>query len=191
MRNIEPEKVIKDIILHELNLPVNYGKDTRGFIIPSVYIYSPDTHLGTTDKIQICIQSVGSQIVSNNNSSKVIDGIFTEIQETIVKDSIQIDMISRSNEARLRRFEVVTALHSVYAQNKQDECAMKLFCIPGRLNQLNMIEGDANIYRYSMTVEILHKKEYTKTVDYYDKFSFEYSVDDLANKQTIKIPDTQ
>lgn len=191
MRNIEPEKVIQEILLHELNLPASYGNDAEGFVIPSVYIFAPNVKLGKTEKLQVCIQSIGSSIVSNNNKTKDINNNYTEIQETIVKDSIQIDMFSRNNDARLRRYEVVTALHSIFAQQKQDEYAMRLFYIPSRMNQLNAVEGSAKIYRYSITVEILHKKEYRKGVDYYDKFTFNESLDKLENLTEFKIPDFQ
>lgn len=191
MKNIEPEKIIQNILLHELELPITYGKDKKGFIIPSVYVYSPDVACGYTDKLQICIQSIGSKVLANSNTTKTINKEFTEIKEVILQDTIQLDIFSRNKDAKLRRFEVITALHSIYAQELQGQNAISIFQIPSRMNSTSIIEGSARIYRYSLTFEVRYKHEYTKVVDYYDKFNFSYGVDDVSNPNTFKIPDSQ
>ena len=191
MKNIEPEKIIQNILLHELELPRTYGKDKRGFIIPSVYVYSPDVACGYTDKLQICIQSIGSKVLANSNTTKTINKEFTEVKEVILQDTIQLDIFSRNKDAKLRRFEVITALHSIYAQELQEQNAISIFQIPSRMNSTSIIEGSARIYRYSLTFEVRYKHEYTKVVDYYDKFNFSYGVDDVGNPNTFKIPDSQ
>lgn len=168
--NIEIEKVIQKILLYELELPDEYGTDKDGFIIPSVYVYSPDVSLGTTDKLQIGVQSIGSVIVSNNNFTKDIDGTFSEIQETVINDNIQIDVTSRNNEARIRRYEVITALHSIRAQEYQDLYNFKIFQIPSSFVNTNNIEGGYRIYRYTITVPVQYMRRYVKPIDYYDKF---------------------
>lgn len=168
--NIEIEKVLQKLLLYELELPDEYGTDKDGFIIPSVYVYSPDVSLGTTDKLQIGIQSIGSIIVSNNNFTKEVDGTFSEIQETVINDNIQIDVTSRNNEARIRRYEVITALHSIRAQEYQDLYNFKIFQIPSSFVNTNNIEGGYRIYRYTITVPVQYMRRYVKPIDYYDKF---------------------
>ena len=190
MKNIEPEKIIQNILLHELELPITYGKDKKGFIIPSVYVYSPDVVCGYTDKLQICIQSIGSKVLANSNTTKTINKEFTEVKEVILQDTIQLDIFSRNKDAKLRRFEVITALHSIYAQELQEQNAISIFQIPSRMNSTSIIEGSARIYRYSLTFEVRYKHEYTKVIDYYDKFNFSYGVDDVSNPNTFKIPDS-
>ena len=168
--NIEIEKVLQKLLLYELELPDEYGTDKDGFIIPSVYVYSPDVSLGTTDKLQIGVQSIGSVIVSNNNFTKDIDGTFSEIQETVINDNIQIDVTSRNNEARIRRYEVITALHSIRAQEYQDLYNFKIFQIPSSFVNTNNIEGGYRIYRYTITVPVQYMRRYVKPIDYFDKF---------------------
>lgn len=187
--NIEIEKVIQKLLLYELDLPENYGIDKDGFIIPSVYVYSPDVSLGTTDKLQIGIQSIGSVIVSNNNYTKDVNGDFSEIQETVINDNIQIDITSRNNEARLRRFEVVTALHSIRAQEYQDLYNFKIFQIPSGFVNTNNIEGGYRIYRYTITVPVQYMRRYVKYIDYYDKFPVSASMEsgNILNIDNFKI----
>ncbi len=51
------EKILADIITHELNLPPFYGKNERGDIIPCVVIYSQNIKLFNTDKMQITVKA--------------------------------------------------------------------------------------------------------------------------------------
>lgn len=191
MKNIEPEKIIQNILLHELELPLTYGKDKDGFIIPSVYVYSPDVSCGYTDKLQICIQSISSKVLANSNTAKSINKNFTEIQEVILQDTVQLDIFSRNKEAKMRRFEVITALHSTYSQEIQDKNTISIFQIPSKMNSTSIIEGSARIYRYTLTFEVRYKHEYTKIIDYYDKFRFNYGVDDISNPSSFNLPDSQ
>ncbi|MGM9544508.1 MAG: hypothetical protein ACI3T9_05940 [Romboutsia timonensis] len=187
--NIEIEKVIQKLLLYELDLPENYGTDKNGFIMPSVYVYSPDVSLGATDKLQVGIQSIGSVIVSNNNYTKDVNGDFSEIQETVINDNIQIDITSRNNEARLRRFEVVTALHSIRAQEYQDLYNFRIFQIPSSFVNTNNIEGGYRIYRYTITVPVQYMRRYVKYIDYYDKFPVSASMEsgNILNIDNFKI----
>ena len=110
--------------------------------------------------MQVGIQSIGSVIVSNNNYTKDVNGDFSEIQETVINDNIQIDITSRNNEARLRRFEVVTALHSIRAQEYQDLYNFRIFQIPSSFVNTNNIEGGYRIYRYTITVPVQYMRRY-------------------------------
>ena len=177
---MEVENILQNIILKELNLPTDYGI-VNNKIVPSVYVYSPLVSLGATDKIQIGIKSIDSFIVGNNKyeRTKIIDGKehYQEVKEVTINDTIQIDISSKNNEARLRRYEVVAALTSTQAKYAQDKYNIRIFDIPSRLNNTQRAEGTANIYRYTMTCTVQHMKVYIKDVDYYDTFSFKGWID--------------
>lgn len=51
------EKILADIITHELDLLPFYGKNERGDIIPCVAIYSQNIKLFNTDKMQITVKA--------------------------------------------------------------------------------------------------------------------------------------
>ena len=63
--NKEPEKIIVDILLHELDLPVDYGT-VEGNVIPTAIIGSQNALLTNTDKLQIIVQSVNDKVIANN-----------------------------------------------------------------------------------------------------------------------------
>lgn len=187
--NVDVEEQIRKIIINELNLPLDYGKDKEGFIIPSCYVYAPNISIGNTDKLQICIQSINSRVLANNNSYKQIESNFTEIQEAAISDTIQIDLYSRNEDAKTRRFEVLTALHSLYAQQLQEQYHFKIFQIPNNINNTSIIEGAARLYRYTFTITTVYKRQYNKLAEYFDKFRFEHSIDTLENKTEFEIPE--
>lgn len=182
------DEIIQNILINELSLPMDYGKDKDGFIVPSCYVYAPNISIGKTDKLQICIQSINSRILSNNNSYKEIDNEFFEIQEIILNDTIQIDVFSSSDEAKNRWGEVVSALHSLYCQYMQEKHHFRVFQIPNNVKNTSSVEGSARLYRWTITIQVNHKKQYIKNADYYDKFKFEYGIDTMENKKQFEIP---
>ena len=115
------EKILVDILTHELNLPEYYGKTERGDVIPCVVIYAQNIKLFNTDKIQITVKTVSSRTFSNRaeyfENPKPIkqDGSDTYIERQDINQArlMQIDIYSRNNEARERFWEVTAALNSV------------------------------------------------------------------------------
>lgn len=185
MDNIETEKVIQNIILNQLGLPADYGKDEDGFIIPSVYVFAPNVSIGSTDRLQICIQTIGTRVIANNSHFVDVDDKLIDIQELVLNEIVQIDIFSRNNDARLRRFEVLAALHSTFAKQKQEECNIKIFEIPNNVNTLNTSEGSSKIYRYAVTISVMSKKQYKSSIDYYDRFRIKAYSECIANENTI------
>lgn len=171
------EKILVDIIKHELDLPDNYGKTERGDIIPSVIIYGQNIKLFNTDKLQITVKTVNSRTFSsrsefkqNSNPTKQ-DGsdAFLQIQNINQSRLMQIDIYSRNNEARERYWEVTAALNSVYAQEQMDKYNFKIGILTNDVN-ISGIDGGSDINRYTISFNVLIHFTKTKTIDYYDKF---------------------
>ena len=171
------EKIIVDILKHELNMPDNYGITTNGDIIPSVIIYSQNIKLFNTEKMQITVKTVSQRVWSNRNYTKEIKGVFKEIQDINESRMMQVDVYSRNNDARDRFWEVQTALNSVYAQQMMDLYNFKLSNMTNAQN-ISGIDGSADINRFSITFTALTHQEKIKTIDYYDKFQSNYYGED-------------
>lgn len=189
--DIRIEELIRDVIIHELELPQNYGKQD-GKIIPSVYVYSPLVSLGNTDKMQVGIKSLGSHVIANNHYHRTVvkegEEVYQDVKETVISDLIQIDITSRNETARQRRFEVVSALTSDYAKFMQEKHKCRLFEIPSYMLNTQRAEfGATNIYRYTITVTTQYQEQYIKEVNYYDKFHIQGQVDNDPVKIDIKI----
>lgn len=178
----EIEYLIQQILIHEMDLPANYGTQ-EGKIVPSAYVFAPNIYLGYTDELQIGIQSIGNRIIGNTKwaESKIINDkeVYLEHSQQVINDDIQIDIFSRNDSARQRRYEVLSALTSFYSQQQQEKYQFKIYNIPtrilntskvDRLNNSNKAEGATVIYRYTITVSTQYCKEWTRQIDYFDTF---------------------
>lgn len=164
------EKILVDIIKHELNLPDNYGKTSNGDVIPSVIIYSQNIKLFNTDKMQVMVRTVDQRVWSNRNETKEINGVYTEVQDVNESRIMQIDVYSRNNDARDRFWEVSTALRSIYAEQQMDLYNFKIGTITNSKN-VSGIDGGSDINRFAITFNVLTHQHKEKPIDYYDKFS--------------------
>ena len=171
------EKIIVDIIKHELVLPENYGVTSNDDVIPSVIIYSQNIKLFNTDKLQITVRTVSQRVWSNRNQTKEVNGEFTEVQDINESRMMQVDVYSRNNDARERFWEVQTALNSVYAHQMMDKYNFKLSNITNAQN-ISGIDGASDINRFAITFTALTHQQKIKSVDYYDKFSATYNDED-------------
>lgn len=171
------EKILVDIIKHELELPDNYGRTPRGDVIPSVIIYAQNIKLFQTNKLQITVKTVSEQIYSNrtefieNPNPVDPDGkdAFLEVQDVNEGRMMQIDVYSRNNEARERHHEVTIALNSVYAQQQMDLYNFKIGTISNSVN-ISGIDGGSDINRFTTTFNVIIHHQKIKPVDYYNKF---------------------
>lgn len=164
------EKILVDIIKHELNLPDTYGSMSTGDVIPCVIIYAQNIKLFNTDKLQITVRTVSQRVWSNRNEFKTIQGEFTEIQDINESRLMQVDVYSRNNDARERFWEVEAALNSVYAQEQMDKYNFKIGTMTTAQN-ISGIDGGSDINRFSITFNVLTHQQKSKVIDYYDKFS--------------------
>ena len=164
------EKLIVDILKHELKLPDNYGRTSNGDEIPSVIIYSQNIKLFNTTKLQITVRAVNVDVYSNRSQFVTnSDGTYSEIQDLNLKYMMQVDCYSRDNSARDRFWEDTAALKSVYAEQQMDLYNFKLATIT-RSNNISGIDGGSDINRYSITFNALTHEQKITNIDYYDKF---------------------
>lgn len=174
----EIESIIQDILLQELSLPTSYGT-VNGKVVPSVYIVAPNISLGTTDKLQIGIQSIGSKIVSNHVRSVFVPSstggadTMTQYNEATIDDNLQIDISSKNSDARTRRHEVFMALNSYFSKQLQEKYGFRIFGLPSGFMNTSGADGGSTIYRYSITFQCQYMRVYSRTVvgyDYYNQF---------------------
>lgn len=180
------EKILVDIIKHELNLPDNYGRTSNGDIIPSVIIYAQNIKLFNTDKMQITVRTVAQRVWSNRNEFKEIQGQFTEIQDINESRFMQIDVYSRNNDARERFWEVAAALNSTYAQQQMDLYNFKIGTMTNSQNTSGL-DGGSDINRFTISFNVLTHQHKEKGVDYYDKFETTFN-NEQGQFADVKIP---
>ena len=97
----------------------------------------------------------------------------TEIQTVYGRASVQIDILSRSREARIRRAELLMALNSYYSKEIQDKHQFRIFELPQRFINTSSLEGGSEINRFSLVIRAMISEDKVKTTSYYDTFNAE------------------
>lgn len=180
--NKTPEQLIVDILKNEMSLDAS-----------RVYVGNQNIKMPTDSELFIIVSMLHEKIIAslNSNFEKIIppstDLSFFERQEIVTRVDLQVDILSRNDNARLRRWEVIAALSSIYSLQKQEENDFKIFKIPSSFVNTSHAEGGSNINRFSITIPILgwyRKDKIVKGYDYYDTFI--QKVDDEKSIETLK-----
>lgn len=169
----EIEKIFVDLIQKSLNLPNDWGKDDKGNVIPCVTIKSQNLKLFNTTKLQITVSTLQNRIFSNRKEyrEEVIDDITKYYEDVYINENrtMQIDIYSRNNDARIRYPEVQACLNSTYAEQLQDKYQFNISRISEAVN-LSGLDGGSDINRFTIRFNCLSWNKYTKEVDYYQSF---------------------
>lgn len=91
------------------------------------------------------------------------------------KETIQIDIFGRTNDALRRRWEITAALKSIHSAQQQEKYQIKIGVLPESFVDSSVAEGGSQMYRYSITFNCLVWYIKTKTLApdgrlYYDDF---------------------
>lgn len=171
--NKEIEKIFVDLIQTSLGLPNDYGEDPSGNVIPCVTIKSQNLKLFNTTKLQITVSTLQNQIFSNRKEyrEEVIDDETKYYEDIYINENrtMQIDIYSRNNDARIRFPEVQACLNSTYAEQLQDKYQFRIGVISNAVN-LSGLDGGSDINRFTIRFQCLTWNKYTKEVDYYNSF---------------------
>jgi hypothetical protein len=114
----------------------------------------------------------------------------TEIQTVYGRASVQIDILSRSREARIRRAELLMALNSYYSKEVQDKYQFRIFELPTRFLNTSSLEGGSEINRFSLIIRAMISEDKEKTTPYYDTFNAQILAED-SSLEEINLNDLQ
>ena len=166
-RTMQIEEYIVDIIRKELNLSQQ-----------NVWIHSQNRKIPPESTELYCtVGCVDFMPISSKSTFKFIDATQTdpeygtEIQTVYGRASVQIDLLSRSNESRIRRAELLMALNSYYSKSMQEQHQFRIFELPSRFINTSGLEGGSEINRFSIIIRAMISEDKVKESDYYDTFN--------------------
>lgn len=155
------EEYIVNILREEMEIPQN-----------NIWISSQNRKIPPNSQDLFCVVgTVGNKVLSSKSKYDPSDD--SEVQVVYTRTDVQIDLFSRSNEARLRRDEVLMSLNSFYSKELQDKYAFRIFELPRYFSNTSQLEGGSDINRFTIIVPTLVGKTKKKTTAYYDTFDFE------------------
>ena len=121
---------------------------------------------------QPCASTGGD--LSNMRTFAQLDPAEIEISEVQAREMIQVEILSRSNDALFRNWEIVAALQSINAQQSQETNQFKIGRLPTGFLNTSYAEGAAQLNRYTLTFPafVWYRKGKIITGDgYYDDFT--------------------
>ena len=169
----EVEKIFVDLIQKSLNLPNNWGYTDEGNEIPCVMIKNQNIKLFNTPNIQITVSTLQNQLYSNRCEyrEEKINDVVKYYEDVYINENrtMQFDIYSKNNDARIRYPEVQACLGNTYAEYLQDKYHFRIGKISEAVN-LSGLDGGSDINRYTIRFQCITWNKYTKEVDYYETF---------------------
>lgn len=133
-----------------------------------VYIFDQKIFMPTDEGLFIAVSMLSCKPFANNS---YFDGALdTTVQSSNFFASLQLDIISKSTEALLRKEEVLMALKSVYAEQQQELNSFHIGVISTNFVNLSSQDGAAIPYRFSITVNVQYQVKKIGAVPYFDTF---------------------
>ena len=161
------EEYIVDIIRNEMSLNQQ-----------NIWIHSQNRKIPPqSEELYVTVGCVDFLPISSNSRSEFVEATQTaqeymkEIQTVYGRASVQIDILSRSNEARIRRSELLMALNSYYSKEVQEKYQFRIFDLPARFINTSGLEGGSQINRFSLIIRAMISQDKVKSVSYYDTFN--------------------
>ena len=142
--------------------------------------------------IYIAVGQIDSTIVCNvtNMETETINNVVQqhEINEVQTLEEVQIDVFSRSNEAKFIAMKVVAMLGGYYSQQQQELNSFKIYHNPRVFRDTSEAEGGSFLQRYTIVFACAVWYRWDSLMnsplgDYYDDFT--QRIDD---EQTIGTP---
>jgi len=159
------------------------------------------------DQQHVWIQSQNKKIPPNSEDLFVVVGCvdfkpisaksyfdkktLKERQIAYGRAQVQIDIFSRSNEARIRRSELLMALNSFYSKGVQDKKQFKIFELPSSFVNLSGLAGGSDINRFALRFYAMIAEIKEKSSSYYDKFNAELHVESESGVDIIELENLQ
>lgn len=153
------EEYIVDIIRKEMNLNQQ-----------NIWIHSQNRKIPPqSQELYVTVGCVDFLPISSKSRYNPEDD--TEVQTVYGRASVQIDILSRSLEARQRRAELLMALNSYYSKDVQEKKQFRIFELPQTFTNTSGLEGGSEINRFSLIIRAMISQDKVKDTAYYDTFN--------------------
>lgn len=159
------ENYIVDIIRSEMELDQQH-----------IWVEAQNRKIPTNaDELFVTVGTVDFNPISSK--SYFVGETTNERQVVYGRALMQVDIYSRSTEARTRRAEVLMALNSFYSQEIQNKYHFRIFEVPSAFINTSHLEGGSNINRFTVRFYAMCSVVKEKKTDYYNTFNAEINSD--------------
>lgn len=149
--------LVCDIVQKYMNLPNGY-----------VYLWDQKWFEPKDARPWIVVSETSCKPIGNMRNYTSGDGL-VQLQSVSMRSVLDINIYSRSAQARDRKEEVLLALNGNYSLQQQEANAFKLGKISASFNNISGIDGAAIPYRYAISCYLFYGVVRVSGVDYFDQ----------------------
>ena len=153
-------KLIADIVQASLGLSAE-----------RVWIYNQRREIPRDKGLFVVVGRLATVPYANVNDVVMSSTSATETQFVAFQETLKLEVFSHDTSAIERDWEVVAALHSLYAEDSAMANTFRLAQVPTSMVDTSFLEGTSILYRTSMTVQVLRAYSKTLVAAYYDTFT--------------------
>lgn len=140
-----------------------------------VWIWDQKVFQPTDASLYIAVVGVRFKPFANRIGPAIVNGNpdWSQSEQSInVMATLDVNVISRSTEALLRKEEVLLALNSAYSNFQQDANSIAIGRLPAgsQFIDISQVDGAAIPYRFKISVNMQYAVTKQKPVDYFDTF---------------------
>ena len=166
--NREPIKILGDII-----------KEFMTLVDGQIFIYNQDFKLPESSGLFVVLQYNSSKNYSSTNEFiPAPEGMLggQEKITTLMKEEYTINVISKNDEARERKEEIIMALNSNLSQDKQGLYQFQIARISNSFTNVSELEGAGMINRFAINISLLAFYDKLLDTTYYDDFTNQINI---------------
>jgi hypothetical protein len=140
-----------------------------------IYIYNQDFKIPETSGLFILMQYNTSDNYSSTN--EFLEATEQESISMLTKEDYTVNVVSKNDDARLRKEEVIMSLNSNYSQDQQGLHQFQIARVSNSFVNVSELEGAGMLNRFAINISLL--AHYNKTIDtvFYDDFTNQIEID--------------
>lgn len=157
-------------VLDTLNLVCDIIRKEMTLTDDQVYIYNQKFIIPKDSRIYVPVGILSLKPFGNTNQMAPVTGGFTSVQSVNVMATLDINILSRSTEALLRKEEVLMAVASNYSLQQQQLNSFSLAVITKSLVNLSNVDGAAIPYMFTFSLNVQYFISKISAVPYFNTF---------------------
>lgn len=150
--------LIKDILDTRMHMPAG-----------RVFAYNGTQDLPQDNNLFIVLSFMDADTYANIRRYKATENGLQEVLTVNAAEDILISLISRSTEARNKRYAAVRALNSSYSQYIQEKYKFHI-STTNPVADRSFLEATSRMNRFDIHIRVIRTYEDIEDIDYYNKF---------------------
>ena len=145
----------------------NTIRDYMGLDDTRVWLYNQNIDLPKDDAIFVIVATESRRIVSQVH--RFDPDTDEQVQSSTMYTTLNVEITSRDESAKLRNYEVALSIESVIGQRYQEDNQIRMFR-NGQILDLSAVDGASALHRYQIPIIISHVETKRTAITPIDKF---------------------